>query len=88
MAANPLINVYNLVAGETLCIPFHVSGKQYSNFTTYLVKDGDTLGSILENNGMNPVDLLELNDVNDIYLVPGSTMKVPIIPGKESGVTL
>jgi LysM repeat protein len=88
MNANPLCNVYRLNAGETICIPVSVPGRQYTNFTTYLVGDGDTLGSVLENNDVSLADLMQLNGLSDISLEPGSTLKVPIIPGKESGVTL
>lgn len=88
MDANPLINVYNLIEGKTICIPVSGPNKKYTNFTTYLVKDGDTLGSILGSNEIKLSDLLQFNDLKDIYLEPGSTLKVPILPGKESGVTL
>ena len=87
MDANPLINVYNLMEDETICIPVSVPGN-YTNFTTYLVKEEDTLGDILDNYEINLADLLEFNDLKDIYLVPGSTLKVPIAPGEESGIIL
>jgi LysM repeat protein len=88
MDANPLINVYNLIEGETICIPVSVPSSKYTNYTTYLVKDEDTLGDILDSNEINLADLLEFNDLMDIYLVPGSTLKVPIAPGEESGIIL
>ena len=40
--------------------------------------DGDTLGSVIERNGINPADLLELNDIFSINLMPGTTLSVPI----------
>jgi LysM repeat protein len=86
--ANPLINVYNLIAGETICIPVSVPSGNYTNFTTYLVREEDTLGDILNNSGINLADLLEFNDLEDIYLVPGSTLKVPVAPGRESNIVL
>lgn len=88
MEANPLINVYNLIVDEAICIPVSNPGKQYTNYTTYLIEDEDTLGSILDKNDINMADLLWFNDLNDIQLAPGSTIKVPIVPGVKSGVTL
>lgn len=87
MDANPLVNVYDLNAGETICIPVSIPGN-FTNFTTYLVKEEDTLGDILDNNDINLADLLEFNDLTDLYLVPGSTLKIPIAAGPESGVIL
>lgn len=86
--ANPFVNIYSLADGDTIDIPVVASGKQHTNFTTYLVRDGDTLGSILDKNDISLSDLLEHNALDDIHLAPGSTLKVPINPGKESGVTL
>lgn len=88
MDANPLVNIYSLTDGDTIDIPVIASGKQYTNYTTYLIDEENTLGSILEKNHINLSDLLELNALSDIYLAPGSTLKVPIFPGEKSGVTL
>ncbi len=77
--ANPMVNVYNLRAGETICIPVSVPQNNYSNDTTYMIKEGDTLGSVLERGGINLADLLEFNHLNDIYLQPGRTLQVPKI---------
>ena len=86
--ANPFINVYNLEVGEVLCLPVGVPQNMYTNFTTYLVEAGDTLGSIIERNGMNLADLIELNDMNSIYLEPGTILQIPIIDDSEDGITL
>ena len=88
MKANPLINVYNLVVDEVICIPASMPQNNYTNFTTYLVEDGDTLGSVLSKNSMEMADLMQFNGMEDIFLLPGSTLKVPIIDEGESGVTL
>lgn len=88
MDANPLTNVYNLMVGETICIPASVPSNKYTHFTTYLVEDGDTLGSILEKNNMNMADFADLNDMKDINLQPGTTIKVPIIGEGIGGITL
>jgi LysM repeat protein len=88
MEANPMVNVYNLMVGTTLCIPVSVPGNNYTNHTTYLVEEEDTLGSVLDRNGINLSDLMNLNNMNDIYLMPGSTLQVPIIEEGENGMTL
>ena len=83
--ANPYINIYNLQVGDVICLPF-IPQNNYSNFTTYLVRDGDTLGSIMEENGVNLADIMEMNDINSISLMPGTTLLVPIVG--EGQVTL
>jgi LysM repeat protein len=88
MDANPLVNIYNLIVDSVICIPVSGPGNEYTNYTTYLVEDGDTLGSVLDKNNMNLADFVTLNELKDIYLLPGSTLKIPIVPGTESGVTL
>lgn len=77
--ANPFINVYNLQVGEAICLPVGVPQNNYTNYTTYQVEDGDTLGSVLEKSGAEMGDFMQLNDVNTIYLKPGSTVQVPVI---------
>lgn len=86
--ANPFVDVYNLPVGEVICIPVSVPQNTYTNFTTYLVEDGDTLGSVLRDTGANLADLMQLNDMNSIYLEPGSTLQVPIFDEGEDEVTL
>lgn len=86
--ANPLINVYNLMVGERLCIPDSMPNSQFKEYTTYLVEEEDTLGSVLDKNGINLADLMMHNSLDDIYLMPGSTLQVPITGAGESGITL
>lgn len=78
MNANPLINLYNLTVGETICIPVSMPASQYTDYTTYLVKENDSLGSILRENNINLADLMMYTGLNEIYLLPGSTLKIPI----------
>jgi len=86
--ANPLVNVYNLQVDEVICIPVSVPQNNYTNYTTYLVEEEDTLGSVLDKNNINLADLMEFNDLNNIRLEPGSTLQVPIIGEGEGGITL
>ena len=75
--ANPLINIYNLKVGEAICIPVSMPSNQFTEYTTYLVEDEDTLGSVLERNNVNMADFMEHNGLSDIYLKPGTTLKIP-----------
>ncbi|MDF2907501.1 MAG: hypothetical protein K0R34_2822 [Herbinix sp.] len=83
MAANPLVNVYNLMIGEVICIPISVPSSNIMNYTTYLVEEGDTLGSVLETHGVNMADLMQRNNLDELYLLPGTTLNVPIIGDEE-----
>lgn len=86
MKANPLMNIYNLQVDEVICIPVSMPQKNYTNYTTYLVEDEDTLGSVMKKNNTNLADLMELNGLDNIYLKPGTTLQVPITG--EGQVTL
>jgi LysM repeat protein len=88
MAANPLVNLYNLMVDEVICIPVSVPQNNYENYTTYLVEDEDTLGSVLDKNSINLADLMEFNDLYQVYLLPGTTLQVPIIGEGEGEITL
>lgn len=88
IAANPLVNVYNLMVDEVICIPVSVPQNNYSFQTTYLVEENDTLGNVLEKHGLNLADLLEFNNLNDIYLLQGTTLQIPVIGEDEDDVVL
>lgn len=88
MAANPLVNVYNLMIGEVLCIPVAIPSNNYQNFTTYLVEEGDTLESVLAKNQINLADLLQFTELGAIYLMPGTTLQIPIIGEAEQEITM
>jgi LysM repeat protein len=83
IAANPLVNVYNLMIGEVICIPVSVPSNNIMNYTTYTVEEGDTLASILDRYGINMADLMQKNNLDELYLVPGSTLNVPLIQDRE-----
>jgi LysM repeat protein len=85
MEANPMVNVYNLRAGETICIPVSVPQNNYTHYTTYLIEEEDTLGSVLDKNSINLADLVEFNELDDIYLRPGMSIQIPVVD--EGGIT-
>lgn len=84
MMANPMVDVYNLIVDEVICIPIPMTGSNLANFTTYTVVEADTLGNVLERSNMTLVDFIALNDPNNIQLLPGSTVKVPIMEEDEN----
>lgn len=86
--ANPYVNVYNLQVGEVICVPVSIPQNNFTNFTTYLIEENDTLGSVLEKNGINLADLMDMNELNSIYLVPGTTLQVPLMDSEEWDVTM
>ena len=87
IVANPFINVYNLQIGDVICLP-SIPQNRFVHFTTYLIQEGDTLGSVAENNEINMADLLEMNDIYSISLMPGTTLTVPIQGEGEAGIIL
>lgn len=87
MKANPFVNVYDLIIDDAICIPVNTQAQVYTNYNTYQVGDNESLGTVLENNHLDLGDLLSLNDLQEIYLQPGLTLKVPITETGESGTT-
>lgn len=79
MQANPYVDIYNLMVDEVICIPVSVPNGEYTDSMTYLVQEEDSLGSIMEEFNINLADLAELNDLREIYLLPGQTLGIPII---------
>lgn len=79
ISANPFVNVYNLQIGEVICLPVGVPLNDFTSTATYTVMEGDTLGKILDQYGIEIGDLMQQNDVNDIYLLPGTTLTIPIL---------
>jgi LysM repeat protein len=73
----------NLQVGEVICLPVGIPQNNFMNYTTYLVEEGDTLGSVLDKSGAEMGDFMQLNDVNSIHLLPGSTVQVPVIEEGE-----
>lgn len=77
--ANPFANLYQLIAGEEIYIPVGVPRNDFTHYTTYQVGEEDTLGALLDENSIQLADLLEFNDLYNIYLLPGTTIKVPAV---------
>jgi len=53
------------------------------NYREYIIQDGDTIISIAEKNNIRVIDLIDINNLQDVYyLNPGEVIKIPI---KETG---
>ena len=48
-----------------------------AEYTTYVVKEGDTLSSIANANNMTSKQLMDYNGLVDITLMPGQNIKIP-----------
>ncbi len=79
--ANPFVEIYNLQIGDELCIPI-MQPVPPMDFETYVVKEGDTLESILDNFGINLDDLSQFNNMApgmlDQNLIPGTVIEIPV----------
>ncbi len=51
-------------------------GQQSGNYTTYVVKQGDTLYRIAVNHGMDLATLKRINGISGDNIAPGTTLKV------------
>ena len=85
--ANPFINIYNLQIGDVICLP-SIPQSGFAHLTTYLIEDGDTLGSVVDKSNINLADLLAINDIYSISLLPGTTLSIPILGEGEGGIVL
>ena len=56
---------------------------EFPNLFVYTVKESDSMETILDEFGINLEDLLNFNDLEDIMLLPGSVVKVPIRRRRE-----
>lgn len=80
MRLNPYVNVYNLQIGDEICVPTMPPTEQ----NVYIVKDGDTIGDVLEQLRMEFDTLAELNPtLLGVPLQEGLTLKLPVIQPRE-----
>lgn len=77
MKANPFVNVYNLQIGEELCIPVSTN-QSVEGAYPYVVRQGDTILSILNKSGASFEELARLNrGVAGLRLPPGMIILLP-----------
>ena len=80
MRLNPYVNVYNLQIGDEICVPTMPPTEQ----NVYIVKDGDTIGDVLEQLRMEFDTLAELNPtLLEVPLPEGLTLQLPVIQPRE-----
>ena len=56
---------------------------EFPNLRSYTVKAGDSLEDILDDFHIGLEDLLDFNDLEDIMLLPGTVVKVPVRRERE-----
>lgn len=77
MRANPFVNVYNLQIGEELCIPV-AANQPVEGAYPYVVRQGDTILSIMNRSGASFEELARLNrGVAGLRLPPGMIILLP-----------
>ncbi len=77
LSANLYTDVYNLQREDEVCIPV-IENKSMEEFDTYIVKEEDTLLSILEHLNMSCEQLAKLNkSISDIKLPVGMVLLRP-----------
>lgn len=74
---NPHAEVYNLQVGDEICIPMMQPIRDIE-FMTYIVREGDTLESILESFGINSEDLLRYNSMTANNPQIGDMLQIPV----------
>lgn len=74
---NPYAEVYNLQIGDEICIPM-MQPIRNVEFMTYIVREEDTLESILERFGINSGDLLRYNSMTGNNLQIGDMLQIPV----------
>lgn len=80
MRLNPYVNVYNLQIGDEICIPtMPPKGEK-----VYVVKDGDTIGEVLERLHMEFEPLAELNPtLLEVPLPEGLVLRLPVVQPRD-----
>lgn len=87
LRANPYVNVYNLQAGQWICIPDwreHNDEEEEENMRVpdvvvvdYVVGEGETLENVLNKFDADVEDLLKYNGMHAIVLKKGTILKIP-----------
>lgn len=77
MRANQFVDIYNLQVGSKICIPIQIPGN-LSELLTYVIKDTDTIQTILNNFGISYEELLKYNVLQGESLKPGTVILIPI----------
>lgn len=85
--ANPLVNPFNLLVGQKICIPKPPATPPCDNGIHYIIKSGDTFYSIANRFGITLSSLEAANPhIDPNNLVIGSTICVPkkVVPPETS----
>lgn len=74
---NPFVDIYNLQVGDEICIPATGDEGQNEVFE-YVVAEGDSIQSVVDQFGISPEDLIKNNSLSQIMLLPGSKLNISI----------
>lgn len=77
LRANQYIDIYNLRIGDRICIP---ANGMPERDVSYTIGQNDTIQDILKRFNLTRKEFFEANPVNQVYLKPGSTVKIPKMP--------
>ena len=80
LLANPYVNVYNLQIGDEICVPIKPV-PFVDNHVPYIIRENDTLGSVLEKTDLTFEELAEYNPFVKEMSLPANN--VIFLPGKE-----
>ena len=73
---NPYVNVYNLQIGDEICIPTEIYEEEERRYYTSRV--GETLGSIVNNIGVDLNRIMEFNkELYDFPVPLGTIIRIP-----------
>ncbi|MBR3833232.1 MAG: LysM peptidoglycan-binding domain-containing protein [Lachnospiraceae bacterium] len=82
MKENPYVNVYNMQIGDEICIPTEIYEEEERRY--YTTKDGDTIGSVVNNLRTDVRKLMEYNnELYNISLPSGTIIRIPPRDGKR-----
>ncbi|MGN0466278.1 MAG: LysM peptidoglycan-binding domain-containing protein [Lachnospiraceae bacterium] len=77
LSANPYVDIYNLQKEDEICIPV-IESKPMEEFDTYVIKEEDTILSILESIGLSFEELAKLNkNISNMKLPMGTVLLIP-----------
>lgn len=77
LSANPYVDIYNLQKEDEICIPV-IESKPMEEFDTYVIKEEDTILSILESIGLSFEELAKLNkNISNMKLPIGTVLLIP-----------
>lgn len=76
LKVNPYVDIYNLQIGDEICIPT-INTIPVKDMDEYIIRDGDTLETVLTRFGIDVNEFLKLNNSDVMQLRSGTVIKIP-----------